>query len=99
MPKDLDLLPTTLREIRDDIKELRDILKVDINEVKTDLNILQNELTEIKSKMPSTDRVQGLEIQLASMQSQFRVVWAALGAVGLVAIGSIVASIFKLIAA
>ncbi len=77
---------STLLEIRGDLKE-----------IKNDFSKLQVELTEIRSKMPTMAKVQELEVKVNTLHTQFKVVWAAMGAIGIVAIASVVANFLRLL--
>jgi len=72
-------------------------IKDDLKEIKGDFNKLHIELTEIKSKMPTIDKVQGLEVKVNTLEAQFKIIWAAVGTFGIISLGSIVASLFKLL--
>lgn len=81
----------------EDFEDTLSEIKVDVKRIQHDLNELGNSLVRIESVVPSRDKVQNLEVKMTSLQTQFRVVWAALGAVGLATLGSIIAQIMKMV--
>lgn len=80
----------TINNIHESIREMNKTLTSDLKEVKEDIHNVKSEIIEIKSKMPNQNRVQVLEVSVAELKAKFNMVYASLGTIGAMVIGTVI---------
>ncbi len=80
----------------DQVSLVKEIRK-DLKEINYAIQDLKDRITHIDSKMVSTEKFQNLELEVNSLQTQFKIVWAAMGVMAITALSSLVISVFKVI--